>query len=751
MRDMRRSARVRQTARSITLARAMWASTLISAALILVVLVGSASAATSYYALRSGDVAALGHAVAAKDSLRIFDASGNLLYEAADHGVQSSVPLAKVPITVINATVAIEDSSFWVNQGVDFLAIVRAAYYDLAHKGAPQGGSTITQQLVKQNILNSNETFDRKLKEAILAYGLTTQGVYSKRQILEMYLNTIPYGPDTYGINAAAQAYFGYRDDPASGTSAAQHLDLAQASLLAGIPQNPNLNDPLRHLPQARARQAAVLHAMVQAGYTTPAEATAAWAEAGHATAAAAFFHPQPAPPNLAPHFATYVRTQLAQLVASGQLGPLLSRSGLNVYTTLDLDLQTHVQDAMQQHLYGSDRDDYVGHHYIRDDHLTNTAALLVDHHSGAIKVMLGSVDFANDAIHGQVNVVTDGYRGPGSSFKPIVYATAFEKGWFPALTVSDMPTVFWDAGQSVPYKPLNFNITQFNGTVTLRKALQWSLNIPAVKVMTYTGVDDVEQNAERMGITAWEGQWGLSSVLGSLDVTLYEMTQVYTVFANGGTFIPLHAIDRITDGSGATLYQYQTPAPVRVLAPQIAFLITSILSDNPARAGDFGTCSPLYLDPDPADCAAYNGDSPNAWPAAAKTGTGQDFRDDWTLGYTTDYTLGVWAGNTDHTPMIRIDGITGAAPIWYHSLLYAERSRPKTPFAVPPGVHQATYTSNGVTSTDWFLDGPPPPPNIGSSGPSVVPCIVYHNDPTNPWDYCGTPGAQNGTPAAQA
>ena len=179
-----------------------------------------------------------------------------------------------------------------------------------------------------------------------------------------------------------------------------------------------------------------------------------------------------------------------------------LSRSGLNVYTTLDLDLQNHVQRRIKQHLYGDDRDDYVGHHFIRDDHLTNSAAIIADHHTGAIKVMLGSVDYYSDKIDGQFNVATQGYRGPGSSFKPIVYATAFSKGWFPAMTVSDMPTVFWDEGQNRAYKPLNFNIDQFEGNITLRKALQYSLNIPAVKVMQYAGIDDVERNAMRMGIT---------------------------------------------------------------------------------------------------------------------------------------------------------------------------------------------------------------------------------------------------------
>jgi membrane peptidoglycan carboxypeptidase len=739
MRYVRRSARARQTERGFSLTRVLWAGMVVSAALLATLITGSVSAAAAYYATRAGDITELTHTIASKDSLHIYDANGTLLYESADHGVQSSIPLAKMPVELINATIATEDNTFWTNDGVNFPSMVRAAYSDLLHQGITQGGSTITQQLIKYNLLNSNDTFDRKVKEAILAFGMTTQGVYTKSQILEMYLNTIPYGREAYGIDAAAHSYFSYDDDLATGTTAAQHLDLAQAAMLAGIPQNPNQNNPLLHPEHGHSRQSDVLQAMVADGYITQRQADAAYAEAGQPD----FFHPAPPPTNLAPHFSQYIIDQLQQMVLSGQLGPL-SRSGLNIYTTLDLDLQNHVQDAMRQHLYGDDRDDYVGHHFIRDDHVTNSAAILVDHHTGAIKVLLGSIDFNNDSIDGQVNVVNDGYRGPGSAFKPIVYATAFEKGWFPAMVVSDTPTIFYDAGGDTTYKPLNFNIHQFNQEVTLRKALQFSLNIPAVKVMTYAGVSDVQANAQRWGIQDWKGTWGLSSVLGSLDVTLYDMAQVYTVFANDGMYVPLRAINSITDGSGNVIFQYHQPRPIQVMPPQVAFLITNILSDNPARAGDFGACSPLYLDPDPADCAAYQGNSPNAWPAAAKTGTGQDFRDDYTLGYTSDYTMGVWAGNTDHTPMIRIDGITGAAPIFYHSMLYAERNLPKTPFPVPAGVHQGTFTSNGITSTDWFIDGNTLPDNVGSGGPSYIPCLIYHTDETNPWDFCppGSGGA---------
>ncbi len=751
---LRRSSRARQSARSGVIGRLAWASLIVTGVLVATVLTTTIGAAASYYVAQEPSIAALSRTVASKDSVRIYDDKGVLLYQFSNNGAQHSIPLAKIPVNLINATVAIEDHSFWVNQGVDLTSIGRAATANLQQGSITQGGSTITQQLIKKEILGDNETFDRKLREAILAIGITESGTYSKSQIMEMYLNSVPYGAIPYGIDAAAQFYFGYSDNPTTGQTAAQQLDLAQASLLAGVPQNPNTNDPLNNFDTAHARQRDVLNAMVTYGYITQAQANAAYAESAQKD----FFHPQGSTPNLAPHFVAYIQQQLSQMVQSGQLD--LTRSGLNVYTTLDLDMQNATQQAMKNHLYGDERDDYT-HNLIRNDHVTNAAALLVDQHNGDIKVMLGSVDYYSKKIPGggAFNVVTDGYRGPGSSFKPIVYATAFQKGWAPAMTVADLPTVFWDAGASKPYKPLDFNFQDFWGTITLRTALQNSLNIPAVKVMQFAGVEDVERNAERMGITKWRdgATWGLSSVLGSLDVTPFEMVQAYTVFANYGKYIPLHGINRITDSLGNVLYQYQVPAnPPQVLSPQVAYLITNVLSDNKERTKDFGACSPLYLYPgtsapngpgdNKGECLGWENHpsantltwpaGANAWPAAVKTGTGQDLRDDWTLGYTNDYTMGVWAGNNDFTPMINMDGVTGAAPIWHNAMIYAEQGHPKQAFPIPSGVYRAKYTSDGITTTDWFIKGLQVPNNVGNSGPKDLPCIKFNDDPNNSWDY---------------
>lgn len=749
---MRRTARARQSAKASTITRAAWASVIVMLGLILSVLTASLAAAATYYQSEYSLIKGLQHEVASKDSVRIYDSKGILLYELRGDGAQHSISLANVPVSVVNATVAIEDHDFWNNGGIDFVSIGRAAVANFQSHGVTQGGSTITQQLIKSQVLQDNSpNFTRKLNEAILSLGMTYQGVYTKREILELYLNSIPYSPTAYGIDAAAHEYFGYEDDPNTGITAAQHLDLAQAAMLAGVPQNPNTNDPLLHPKKAHDRMGEVLHAMVTYGYITQDQANAAFIEAEKPN----FYHPTTQEQNKAPHFVYYVLDQLDNMIQTGQLRKL-SRSGLNVYTTLDLDMQNHVQDYMKLHLYGSDTDDYTGAP-IRNDHLTNTAGLLVDHHTGAIKVLLGSVDYFSNKINGKFDVVTQGYRGPGSSFKPIAYATAFEKGWFPAMTIPDMPTVFWDDGAQTEYKPLDFTYNEFRGEITLRTALQFSLNIPAVKTMEFTGVEDVKRNAMRMGITQWKqgATWGLSSVLGSLDVRPIDMVQAYTVFANYGQYIPLHAIDKIVDSNNDVLFQYHVPQPVQVLSPQVAYMITSVLEDNASRADDFGGCSPLYLDPGTdaphrvttPECSylySHGFTSPRAWPAAAKTGTGQNFTDDWTMGYTMDYTMGVWAGNNDYTPMFDISGVTGAAPTWYRSMLYAEQNLPKREFPAPPtGIHKARYCSNGICTTDWFLDGPKPPDNIGIGGPTSVPCIAFL--PSGGWNYAA-PGQCDGT-----
>ena len=761
---LRRATRLRAASRSASLNRAIWASVIILGVLMLTTISASLATAAAYYQSQAGAVLALSRTVASRDSIRIYDSTGVLLYQVSTNGAQHSIPLAHIPVDVVNATISAEDRTFWTNYGVDPNSVIRAAQADLTHKAITQGASTITQQLIKQNILGSAVSYDRKVKEVVLATGLTVTGVYTKAQIMNLYLNSIDYGHEAYGIDSAAEIYFGYADNPATGETAAQHLDLAQASILAGVPQNPNTNDPIAHFSTAYTRQQYVLDGMVTLGFITKAQEVAAQAE----TVKANFFHLQPTPQKLAPHFVDYVLQQLKAMVDAHQID--ISRSGLNVYTTLNLDLQNHVQAAMVQHLYGTDHDDYGG--LIVNDNVTNTAGMMVNQHTGAILVMQGSVDYNSTQINdGQFNVVTEGFRGTGSSFKPIAYATAFSQGWFPAMTVADVPSIFYDAGSGTDYKPLDFD-RKFPGEITLREALGQSRNIPAVKVMQYAGISNVERNAIRMGVSSWKGTWGLSSVLGTLNVTPYEMVQAYSVLADYGAYVPLYAINSITDSSGNAIFQYHVPQGIQILSPQVAFMVTSVLSDNAARQAEFGACSPLYLDPlispdDPgyqhagtfsegpvgnAECSNIlsNGyTSSNNWPAAVKTGT-NNFTDDWTIGYTMDYTMAVWAGNNNYSNFADpsqvghgIDGITGAAPTWYRSMIYAERNLPQRQFPEPSGLVRATWSSNGVTSTDYFIKGAIPPNNTGGGGTNFVPCFTPDG---NSWNFC-TNGSANATP----
>lgn len=742
-------------------------------AVVLVLFGALAGLAYAYYQSQLPAIEALQQRVLENDSLRIYDRNGILLYEFQNLGVKRSITYEQIPPVIRNATIAIEDKDFWNNSGIDINRIFAAALHDYSSGQIREGASTITQQLIKNYIFNPNPTqayyadptFDRKIREAILAVGMTVSGQYSKSQILAMYLNLIPYGPTIYGIDAAAHEYFSYNDDPQSGKVAAQQLTLAQASFLAGIPKDPNANDPLSKngLANALGRQQLVLNAMVAQHYITQDEADAAW-KASHAVD---FLHIAPPMENKAPHFLEYVRQQLLDMVDTGQLN--LSRSGLSVYTTLDLPLQTKVQQAMESHLFGyvfdkngnvigSQRvpDDYGGD--VRYDNASNSAAVLIEQSTGDIRVLLGSwatsltkAPFSGTIVHGN-NDASQGLRQAGSSFKPVVYITAFEKGWFPGMTITDAPAAFPD-GSNPPYKPLDFNRGKFEGTVTIRTALQHSLNIPAIKTLNFAGVNNVvcgstydpatntnicgvdSTTMSRLGFTDYNGVPGLAAAIGSLGVKLLDMVKAYTVFANYGRRISANSIDHIVDAEGNLLYQYAPPPGVRVFSPDVSYLLTNVLSDNNARASDFGICSPLRLYT--SQKYQCEGGNPGVeYPAAAKTGTTDNLADDWTLGYTMDYTGGVWVGNDNEgTDMYHIDGITGAAPIWYNMMIAAENGRTPTPFPVPQGVVRATYSSNNVTSTDWFLAGSvPQTQGTGNGGPTL--CINLLNG-TNPWDYC--------------
>ena len=642
------------------------------------------------------------------DNLKVYDSKDVLLGQMADQGMHTTVTFNQIAANLRDATVATEDKNFWTNEGVDPLRMMRAALDDLRYGRVVEGGSTITQQLIKNLVVGNEVTLERKLEEITLVPALN--GHYSKSDILAMYLNTIYYGHQAYGIDAAAQVYFGLHDSQGKhGKSAAMQLDLAQSAMLAGIPSSPYAYDPLLHPQAAFQRFQTVLEAMIGQGYITRVQALDAIQEAQSPH----FFKPL-ALNNRAPHFFNFVLLQLEKLFHLTR--QQLSRSGMQVYTTLDISLQDRIQKIMQQHVAE-----------LRDaHHVTNAAEVLIDFHTGAILSLLGSIDYNDASIDGEFDVATQGYRQPGSSFKPYVYVTAFQQGASPAQAIDDKPTTIpLPQGSNPPtFTPHNYDMN-YHGHMTLRCALQNSLNVPAVKVLQHTGINAAMQTATNMGITSYEGTPGYSLVLGGLSVRLIDHTSAMGVFANGGVRVGYYAINQVVSGNtGKVLYQHQRDPGKRILSPQLAYLMTNILSDNTDRIPEFFDCNVLQLYSN-SQSACYAGNRGIVRPAAAKTGTTQNFRDNWTVGYTTDYVMGVWVGNDDNTPMYNVTGVQGAAPIWHDSMLLAEQGRPIQNFAYPGGLVRATVTyPDGVKTTDWFLPGTVPTftPIIPIPTPTTIP-----------------------------
>ena len=374
---------------------------------------------------------------------------------------------------------------------------------------------------------------------------------------------------------------------------------------------------------------------------------------------------------------------------------PDLARSGLLVSTTLDLPLQNRILKIAQQH---------IGE-LSKAHHMSNAAVVMIDYHNGGIHVLLGNID-PNNPQNGSFDVATQGYRQPGSSFKPYIYATAFADGMSPGMPVLDAPFTIRLCCGLPSYSPSNYDL-HFHGLLSYRYALQNSFNVPAVKLLTRVGVDSALHTAQMMGITDFQGTPNYTMVLGTLSIHLLDQTSAFGVFANGGVRIPPHAIDTVADTQGRLIYHF-VPIGKRVISKQVAFITTNVLSDNSSRTFEFGKCSALYLYSN-TQTQCYQGDPGSIRPAAVKTGTSQEFRDNWTVGYTTDYVMGVWAGNNDNSPMVNITGVDGAGPIWHDSLLLAEQGHPISGFTNPGGVVQRTVRyPAGITTTDWYLQGMP-------------------------------------------
>lgn len=612
-----------------------------------------------------------------KDSLKMYDANGTLIYQMVSQGLQTTVPLSQISPNLINAEVATEDQYFWDNPGFDITGIVRAALSNLASGHIVSGGSTITQQLIKNAIVGNQDTITRKLQEIILAPQVTRH--YTKQQILSMYLNTIYYGEQAYGADAAAFTYFDLQDTPKR--SAASQLDIAQAAMLAGIPSSPIARDPYLNPQAAFVRQQEVLDLMRNQGYITSDQEIAAIREAHQP----GFLHHGYVQNGVALNFVNYALRELATIL-NAKDPSVLARQGLVVSTTLDLNLQNKILKIAQQQVSMLS----AAHH------MTNAAAVLIDYHNGDIRTLIGSIH-PND----QFDVASQGFRQPGSSFKPFIYATAFEHGISPGMPVLDAPLTVQLCCGLPPYSPSNYDL-QFHGLISYRYALQNSFNIPGVKLLMQVGVDASLHTAQEMGITQYVGTPNYTMVLGTLGVHLLDETSAFGVFGNGGLRVPAHAINTVVDVQGHLIYQFVAKG-TRVLSKQVAFMMTDVLSDNNARTFEFGKCSALYLYSN-TQTQCYEGNPGLVRPAAVKTGTSQNFADNWTVGYTADYVMGVWAGNNDNSPMINITGVDGAGPIWHDSMLVAEQGLPVTGFQNPGGLVKKTVSYPGITTTDWYL-----------------------------------------------
>lgn len=594
-----------------------------------------------------------------------------ILYKIFKDQNRTLVPLSDIPVYLKQATIAIEDKDFYRHGGFSYRGIFRALTRNL-FRHQRQGGSTITQQLVKNALLTPEKTFTRKLKEVILA--IQVEILFSKDEILKMYFNEVGYGGTAYGVEEAAQMYFG---------KSVTNVTLAEAAFLAGLPAAPTIFSPFGAHPElATSRQSEVLRRLVEDDYISPSQAEAAQVEKLH-------FAPQTTEIK-APHFVMYVKDILVKKYGE----QLVSQGGLDVTTSLDLELQNQTQTIVTQEINQLNR-----------LHITNGAALVTNPQTGEILAMVGSRDYFDLVHDGQVNV-TLAERQPGSSIKIINYAVALSNGFTPATIIDDSPITYQVPGQK-PYSPRNYD-NKFHGRVTLRTALASSYNVPAVKTLSTFGVAKMIDQGQKMGITTWAdpSRFGLSLTLGGGEIKMIDLATAYGVLANQGLRVDLHPILNVTDARGKVLEELKCATPCQpqpVLNPLIAYQLTDILSDNSARSPAFGSRSLLYLP---------------QHQVAVKTGTTQNLRDNWTIGYTSTFLIAVWVGNNDNTPMSYVaSGITGASPIWRRIMDKVLTDQSTQTFPPPPDLLKikiCTLTGQlacaGCPSKDeYFLPGSEP------------------------------------------
>lgn len=604
----------------------------------------------------------------------ILDREGEeVLFDLYTDENRKFTPLEEIPEYLQQATVAVEDKDFYKHQGFDIMGMLRGLSR-LFTRGRAQGGSTLTQQLVKNVLLTSERRISRKIKEFVLAVRIESQ--FSKDEILQMYLNEAPYGGTAWGVAAAAEMYF---DKEVS------DLDLVECVVLAGLPQSPTAYSPYGSNPDAYIdRATAVARRMEEDGYITEeveTEVVDALDEVEF-RALGTSIH--------AGHFVMEVRSLLEEMY-----GPeMLDQGGWKITTTLDWDLQSEAEEIVADEI--AEVNDSL--------HITNGASIIMDTDTGEVLSMVGSKDFFAEDIDSEVNVVNS-LRQPGSSIKPLVYATAFTEGYNPSSVLMDVVTEFPGADENTPYEPKNYDGEE-HGLLHLRDALGSSINVPAVKLIALVGVKDVLSQGYEMGLTSLEptketlSRLGLSMALGGGEVRLLDMATAYSAFANGGMGIEPVFILKIEDPSGDVVYEHKEIKRDRVLDEKVAFLINDILSDNNARLITFGINSYLNM----GDRAV-----------AVKTGTTNDMRDNWTIGWTRDRIVGVWVGNNDNSPMKNVaSGVSGASPIWRRQMLETLTKTPDVAWEVPDGVEQMELdmvsgypAHDGFPSyTDWVISG---------------------------------------------
>lgn len=572
-------------------------------------------------------------------TIKVWDRNGTLLYESAGNvGKKTPVTYERLPKNLINAAISSEDTTFWTNSGVDVFAILRSLTLNIRAGKIVTGASTITQQLARVSVISPNQiperSLIRKIREVLIALRINYS--FSKKDILTKYFNQMYFGNLSYGVQSASTTYFNKNTEK---------LSLAESAFLVGLLSSPDARNPYVNFKSAQTRQFQVLDQMVKNKYISKIEAEQARNEKLTLSKNTTEIK--------APHFVHYVLDEFSLL-------GIKNSSGINIYTTLDyptFKLSNEIANLWIEKL--------------KDEHgLSNAALVLLKNDTGEIVSMLGGIDYFDEKHSGEENMAV-AKRQPGSALKPVTYAAAFMKGYTPATLIYDVKKVY-KTRKGEGFTPNNYD-GRFHGLVLAREALASSFNLPAVEMLSRIGIPFFLDIAKKMGITTFtqEDRYDLSLTLGGGEVRLLDLTNVFAGFARGGVYKETYAIQKITSDNGKTLYEHKDNNAVEVLgnnSKQIAYLITNILSDPKARIPGFGEKNPLVL----------------SHPAAVKTGTTTDWHDNWTVGFTPSYTVGVWVGNNDNTAMREITGVVGAAPIWNQFLEEFLKGKPVEHFTVP-------------------------------------------------------------------